>query len=204
MILFHTPSSPFARKVCVVAHEKGMFDKLELIECSAFSNLEKVQSVNPVGKIPVLVLPDGTSLYDSTVICEYLDETGKGDRLTPASGMSRWLALRAQALADDMLAIALGLTLEFRRPEANRSQPAIDRSRRQLVKALAAMEEELPRLTEALTMTHISFGCVLGYLDFRHSDIGWRTSHARLASWFDRFSERASMRATMPKNISAA
>lgn len=204
MILVYTPSSPFARKVCVVAHEKGMFDQLRLEECSAFADLERVQRVNPAGKIPVLVLDDGTSLYDSTVICEYLDHTGSGDWLTPASGMPRWLALRAQALADDMLAIALGLTLEFRRPEPSRSQPAIDRARRQLAKALAAMEQDLARLPQALSMTHISFGCVLGYLDFRHGDIAWRASHPQLASWFARFSERPSMRATMPRNVAAA
>jgi glutathione S-transferase len=203
MILVYTPSSPFARKVCVVAHEKGVFNQLELVECSAFADLERVQRFNPVGKIPVLVLDDGTSLFDSTVICEYFDEIGKGDRLTPASGMPRWLALRGQAMADDMLAIALGLTLEFRRPEAARSQPSIERSRRQLATALAAMEDDLARLPHAMTMTHISYGCVLGYLEFRHSDLPWRASHPRLSSWFDSFSERSSMQATKPKNIVA-
>jgi glutathione S-transferase len=201
MILVYTPSSPFARKVCIVAHEKGLFDQLQLVECSSFADLERVQSFNPVGKIPVLVLDDGTALYDSTVICEYLDETGKGERLTPASGMPRWLALRGQALADDMMAIAVGLTMEFRRPEAARSQPAIERSRRQLMKPLAAMEDDLARLPNTLAMTHISYASILGYLDFRHSDLPWRTSHPRLSSWFDAFSERPSMQATKPQNI---
>lgn len=201
MILLYTPSSPFARKVCVVAYEKGLFDQIEFVECSAYANLEKIQRVNPVGKIPALLLDDGTALYDSSVICEYFDEVGEGGRLTPASGMPRWLALRGQALADDMLAIAVGLTVEFRQPEARQSQPTIDRSRRQLVCAIASMEEDLGRLPSALTMTHISFGCVLGYLDFRHSNLPWRRSHSHLASWFDAFSERASMHATKPRNV---
>lgn len=201
MILIYTPSSPFARKACIVAHEKELFERLELIECSSYADLEQVQRVNPVGKIPALVLDDGTALYDSSVICEYFDEIGSGPRLTPASGMPRMLALRGQALADDMLAIALALTLEFRRPQSMQHAPSVERARRQLRSAVAAIEEDLTQLPDTFSMTHISFACVLGYLDFRHEDLAWRDAHPGLSAWFDELSQRRSIQATVPRNI---
>ena len=201
MRLIYTPSSPFARKVCVTAHEKHLFDQIELEPCSAFAELERVQQVNPIGKIPVLILDDGTPLYDSTVICDYLDDMGGGDRLTPVTGMPHWLARRAQALADDTLTIAVALTMEYRRPEAHQSAPAIERSHQQLAMTLVKMDEESAQFPKTLCMVQIAFGCVLGYLDFRHADIAWRQKHPQLLAWFTQLSQRPSMLATTPRNL---
>ena len=201
MRLIYTPSSPFARKVCVTAHEKHLFDQVELEPCSAFAELERVQQLNPIGKIPVLILDDGTPLYDSTIICDYLDDMGGGDRLTPVTGMPHWLARRAQALANDSLTIAVALTIECRRPDAHRSTLAIERSHKQLVMALTKMDEESTQFPQNLCMVQIAVGCVLGYLDFRHADIAWRQKHPQLLAWFTQFSLRPSMLATMPRNL---
>ena len=201
MRLIYTPSSPFARKVCVTAHEKHLFAQIELEPCSAFAELERVQQVNPIGKIPVLILDDGTPLYDSTVICDYLDEMGGGDSLTPVSGIPHWLARRAQALADDTLTIAVALTMEYRRPEDQRSASSIDRAHQQLAMSLAKMDEQSVQFSNTLCMVQIAFGCVLGYLDFRHADIAWRQKHPQLLAWFTQFLQRPSMLATVPRNL---
>lgn len=201
MRLIYTPSSPFARKVCVTAHEKQLFEQIELEPCSAYADLERVQQVNPIGKIPVLILDDGTPLYDSTVICDYLDDIGGGDRLTPVSGMPHWIARRAQALADDTLTIAVALTMEYRRSEVHRSATAIDRAHQQLAMTLAKMDAESAQFPPTLCMVQIAFGCVLGYLDFRHADIAWRQKHPQLLAWFTQYSQRPSMLATVPRNL---
>jgi len=146
-------------------------------------------------------LDDGTPLYDSTVICDYLDDMGGGEHLTPVSGMPHWLGRRAQALADDTLTIAVALTMEYRRPEGYQSAPAIERSHQQLAMTLATMDEQSEHFTQTLCMVQIAFGCVLGYLDFRHTDIAWRQKHPQLLAWFTQFSQRPSMLATTPRNL---
>ena len=201
MRLIYTPSSPFARKVCVTAHEKHLFDQIELEPCSAFSDLKRVQQVNPIGKIPVLILDDGTPLYDSTVICDYFDDIGGGERLTPVSGMPHWLARRAQALADDTLTIAVALTMEYRRTDDQRSASSIDRAHQQLAMSLVKMDEDSAQFPKTLCMVQIAFGCVLGYLDFRHAGIAWRQKHPQLLAWFTQLSQRPSMLATTPRNL---
>lgn len=201
MRLIYTPSSPFARMVCVTAYEKHVLDQIELEPCSAFVDLKRVQQVNPIGKIPVLILKDGTPLYDSTVICDYLDEMGEGGRLNSESGMAYWLARRARALADDMLTIAVALTMENRRPQEHRSEAFIARSHQQMRMTLLNMDEMTAQFKKNPCMTQIAFGCVLGYLDFRHADIAWREKHLRLLAWFNQFSQRPSMLATAPRNL---
>jgi len=201
MRLVYTPSSPFARMVCVTAYEKNCLDQIELEPCSAFVDLKRVQQVNPIGKIPVLILNDGTPLYDSTVICDYLDEMGEGARLNLGSGMDYWLARRARALADDMLTISVALTMENRRPQEHRSETFIARAHQQMSLTLVNMEEMTAQFKPNPCMVQIAFGCVLGYLDFRHAEIAWREKHLQLLAWFSQFSQRPSMLTTTPRNL---
>jgi glutathione S-transferase len=187
--------------VCVTAYEKNFLDQIELEPCSAFVDLKRVQQVNPIGKIPVLILNDGTPLYDSTVICDYLDEMGEGARLNLGSGMDYWLARRARALADDMLTISVALTMENRRPQEHRSETFIARAHQQMSLTLVNMEEMTAQFKPNPCMVQIAFGCVLGYLDFRHAEIAWREKHLQLLAWFSQFSQRPSMLTTTPRNL---
>jgi glutathione S-transferase len=202
MKLFYSASSPFARKVRVVAREKGMAGGLTEIECNPFADPGELREHNKLGKVPTLVAGD-LVLYDSPVICEYLDARKDGHRLIPMSGSERWRVLRAQALADGLMEVAVNLTLERRRPQNEQSPGTQQRWRAQIAGALDTMEEQLPDLSPAiLNLGHIAFGVALGYLDFRYADMRWRDTHPALCTWFEAFAMRPSMQQTAPSDSS--
>lgn len=200
MTLYWSPASPYARKVRTVVHEKGLAPLIADIVLDPFQNAEELISANPLGKVPTLILDDGSSLYDSPVICAYLDAHGRGQgpALIP-SGPERWTVRRAEALGDGALDLAFGLVLERRKPDGERSPTTAARWWSQLPRALDAMERELPRLPGPCTLGHITFAVALGYLDFRHPDYQWRNGRASLAGWYDGFARRPSLAATAPK-----
>jgi glutathione S-transferase len=127
MQLYYSATSPYVRKVRVVAIEKGLDGDIELIEAMPWPDPSLIATQNPLGKVPALVLDDGTALYDSPVICEYLDTLGEGNRLLPPVGPARWRSLRIQALADGIMDAAVSIVLERRRSAELRSSEA-DRS----------------------------------------------------------------------------
>lgn len=193
-------ASPFARKVRVVARETGLIGKLQEIETavSPVAPNKDLASANPLIKIPALELDDGTTLYDSRVICEYLDSLA-GGRLFPASGSERWQALRLQALCDGILDAAVLTRYEtVVRPEALRWPDWIAGQRAKIEGGLAVLERNQAGFGDRFAIGQIGAACVLGYLDFRFPDIAWRKSHAGLARWFEQISARASVRETMP------
>ncbi|MBX3498187.1 MAG: glutathione S-transferase [Alphaproteobacteria bacterium] len=200
MKLLHSPSSPYVRKALVLAKETGLDGKIETVTVTTtpIAPASEVSARNPVAKIPALT--DGAmTLYDSPVICEYLDSKHRKRKLFPAKGKARWTALRQQALGDGLLDAALLARYEdFLRP-ADKRWP--EWSAGQMAKingALDAMEKEAGSLKGALTIGHISFGCALGYLDFRFADLGWRDRRRKLAAWYAKFAQRPSMKTTMP------
>lgn len=201
MKLYWSPASPYARKVRVVAHERALTGKIEEEVVDAFADPDILLATNPLGKVPALLLDDGTGLYDSPVICAYLDghAYATGPDLIPAHGSSRWRVLRAEALADGALDLALGLTLERRKPEAERSPTTAARWRGQLERAVRAIADEEPNLPGELSLGHIGFACALGYLDFRHPDLAWRKDHSKLATWYETIASRPGFTATAPK-----
>jgi glutathione S-transferase len=194
-------ASPFARKVRIVARETGLADQVREIETAVSPVAPNVDlaGANPLVKIPTLVLDDGRTLYDSRVICEYLDSLA-GHRLLPQSGLARWQALCLQSLCDGILDAAVLTRYELAvRPQALRWQDWVDGQRAKINGGLAALEKAEPNFGANFGIGEIGAACVLGYLDFRFPDIEWRASHPRLKAWFATVSTRDSVRDTAPR-----
>jgi len=207
MRLRYSPTSPFVRKVMVAAIETGVIEQIERIPTAVAPTTpnEDMARENPLVKVPSLTTDDGLVLYDSPVICEYLDTLHAGAKLFPAAGKPRWLALRQQALGDGILEAAILGRYESVRPEQFRWQEWIDAQLRKVRGALAALEHEaetgeLAAGTSAVpTIGQITVGCALGYLDFRYQSEEWHTRYRRLAAWSIEFSQRKSMQLTVPR-----
>ena len=201
MKLRFSPASPFVRKVTVVALETGLDKRIERVPASVAPTKPNpdVQKDNPLMKVPALALDGGETLYDSPVICEYLDSLHGGAKMFPASGAARWTALRRQALGDGILDAAVLTRYESIRPDQHKWQDWMDGQMGKVRAALAAFETEADALGSTVDIGTITLGCALGYLDFRFADMGWRKSHPKLARWYEGFAARPSMKATVPQ-----
>jgi glutathione S-transferase len=198
MKLRHNPASPYVRKVMVVAHELGVAGKIELLDTvvSPVTTNATLAGENPLMKIPALVTDDGDVLFDSPVICEYLDSLAGGGKMFPAPGKARWAALRQQALCDGILDALILCRYEIAaRPEDKRFAGWTDGQMNKAHQGLAALERED---LSGQTIGTISAGCTLGYLDFRFPNDGWRTRHPKLAEWYKAVEQLPSMQATKP------
>jgi len=198
MKLLYSPTSPYSRKVLVLAQETGVDSQLELETADPWPGDSQVGQFNPLGKVPALIMGNGRVLYDSPVICEYLDAHHDGAKFFPAQGERRWDALAVQALSDGILDATVLIRLESMRPEEKRHEPWAQRQLAAVRRGLAALERDARILEGEASIAHISVGCALGYLDFRLSDEDWRTPHPQLATWFASWSKRPSMEATAP------
>ena len=198
MKLRHAAGSPYVRKVMVVAHEHGLVSRVELLPTtvSPVQANESLAPENPLMKVPSFVTDDGQVLFDSPVICEYLDSIASGAKLFPASGAARWTALRQQALGDGALDALILCRYETTRPEDKRWSGWTDGQMRKAHQGIGAAEQE--DLSGALTIGHITIACMLGYLDFRFPNDGWRGRHPKLASWYETAEASPSMQATKP------
>jgi glutathione S-transferase len=185
----------------IVAHEAGVADRLDCVRTvvsAAKPNAELMRD-NPLSKLPTLVLDDGTALYDSPVICEYLDTLHGGPKLFPSEPRARMTALRRQALGDGALDLLVGWRGEIMRPAEKRSQELIESYATRRGALLASLEREAADLqASAYSIGHIAVGCAVAYLDFRYADFAWRADHPQLAAWYAAFSARPAVRATEP------
>ena len=205
MTLHWSPRSPFVRKVMIVAHELALADRLHCIRTVVGGTTPHLALMrdNPLGKLPTLVLEDGSALYDSPVICEYLDSLHDGERLYPAGGPARLVALRRQALGDGMLDIGLQCLGERVRQESLRSVAHMAFWLLKLRACVDALEQEAGSLTaDRFDIGHLTVGVALGYLDFRYPALSWRDGHPRLAAWHATFEQRAAVRANLPRDDS--
>jgi glutathione S-transferase len=198
MKLRYSGASPFVRKVMVVAHEHGLADRIERLPADPWDPKTDLISQNPLSKVPALILDDGMVLFDSPVICEYVDAQGGGPTLYPPPGPARWRALRQQALADGILDAGITTRRERMRPDGERSAGAIDRQMNVLKRGLATLENWAGEIEGPLTIGQVTVGCCLGWIDFRDMAPGWRDGAPKLARWFEGFGKRPSMAATMP------
>ena len=199
MKLRHNPASPYVRKVMVVAHELGLAGKIELLDTavSPVAANPTLAAENPLMKIPALVTDDGEVLFDSPVICEYLDSVAGGGKLFPVAGKARWAALRQQALGDGILDALILCRYEVAaRPEDKRFAGWTDSQMKKAQQGLTALERE--DLSGAPTIGTITAACTLGYLDFRFPNDGWRNRHPKLAAWYKDIAVLPSMQATQP------
>ncbi len=203
MKLRFAAASPFVRKVVVVSLETGLSERIERVSTSVspVRPNEEMARENPLIKVPALTTDDGTILYDSPVICEYLDTLHDGPKLFPPSGAARWTALRQQALADGLLEAAILVRYENLRPQEMRWQDWVESQMRRVRGALAALEIETAAgaLGGPLTIGQITIGCALGYLDFRFANEEWRMRHRQLGVWFEDFNRRKSMQLSAPR-----
>jgi glutathione S-transferase len=201
MTLHWSPRSPYVRKVMIAVAEMGLQDRIRTVRTVAGGTTphRELMKVNPVGKIPTLELPDGTAVYDSPVIIEYLDTLHDGPKLYPAAWPERLTALRRHALGQGMLDNALPLLSEGFRPHERQSEPHKDLWRAKLVSCVDALEVEAEALASStFSIGHLAIGVALGYLDFRFAALSWRDGHPRLAAWHETFNARPAVQANMP------
>jgi glutathione S-transferase len=199
MKLHWSPRSPFVRKVMIVAHERGLLDRITCVRTIAETAKlhAELMKDNPLSKIPTLVLDDGGVLYDSAVICEYLDALDGEPQLFPVEPKPRLTALRRQALGDGFLDMMV-----LNRNERAREHPSkthLESTAVRKLAILAHLEREAAALAAApFGIGHIAIGCALSYLDFRYADEDWRSDHPDIAHWHAAFAARPSVRVTQP------
>ena len=192
--------SPFGRKVRVVLAEKKI--DFELIEAKPGENDELIQTYNPLGKVPVLVLDDGRVIYDSSVIAEHLDYLSPVCKLYPADQRPMISAKRTEALADGICDAAVAIVMESRRPSKQQSSEAVARQHGKITRGLAALESQLNEkrwfVGDAYSIADVSVICMLDYLDLRLPDIAWAQHYPVLQQYHQRVSERAALIETKP------
>ena len=200
MKLIAAPVSPYSRKVRIVLAEKRI--EYDLVLDSPLDTATRVPDYNPLGQVPVLVLDDETTLFDSRVIVEYLDSASPVGRLLPDDTRQRIQTRRWEALADGCTDAAMASVLEQRRPASQQSAETIARQQGKVDRALHAMAEELDGRTwcagESYTLADIAVGCALGYLELRMPERNWRAQYSSLAKHYDKLAKRASFESTAP------
>ena len=199
MKLRYSPTSPYVRKVCAVAIEAGLAGQIERILTNPWDENSDIGGDNPLGKVPALVLDSGDVLFDSPVICEYLDSLHRGPRLFPQDPDSRWRALREQAQADGILdATVLAFMENNRRPADLRWTDWVDFQLATVSRALDVFSAQIEGIGERVDIGTLSLACALGNVDFRLPELEWRAGRGALSSWYEAFATRASIRDTRP------
>ena len=187
MKLYFSPASPFVRKVRMVAAAKSLTSQIELLECALtpVNPNENVIQDNPLGKIPALYADDVGWLYDSRVICEFLDQAGQGEALFPSDSSERWAALRLQSIGDGICDAAILARYEsLVRPENLRSEAWVEAQLEKVKRSMNYLEANTAMLKSRKDIGGIAIACCLGYLDFRYKDMQWRESWPNLADVF--------------------
>ena len=200
MKLIASPTSPYARKVRIALAEKKI--EYELVEQSPWTADTMVPTYNPLGKIPVLVMDDGTTLFDSRVIVEYLDTVSPVSRLIPEPSRQRIAVKRWEALADGICDAAAAVVLEAKRPAKQQSKAWTERQRQKIERGVRELASELGDKAwcngEGYSLADIATGCALGYLDLRHPDVDWRGPYPNLVKLAGKLGQRPSFHDTVP------
>ncbi|MFK7761890.1 MAG: glutathione S-transferase [Roseobacter sp.] len=200
MKLYHSPASPFVRKVCVLLHELGKADAVELatITTTALESDADLMAANPLARIPALQRPDGATLYDSRVITTYLNDLYDGNLYR--ENAARWETLALEATGDGMMDSAVSMVYETRlRPEEMQSEAWTEAQWSKVNRAIGVLNARwISHLSGPVTMGHVSVACALSYLDFRMDARNWRHGNEALAKWHEEFDSRPSMQATRP------
>jgi glutathione S-transferase len=191
MRLYYNATSPYARKVRVVLHEKGLFDRVEQILADPWTDAPELLAAAPVGKVPALITDDGLTLSESTTIAEYLDSFPTGLSLI---GKDRWPVMARAVIGQGLIDASFAILIEGRRPEERRWPEAVERHKRVIVRIVDTATIETGRFD----LGDIALACGLAYMDFRVPDMPWRTARPDLAAWLDEISRRPSMQATKP------
>ncbi len=203
MKLAYSLASPFARKIRIMAMELGLFDKIEFVvpikAIPVTENEDYARNVSPLRKIPALILDDGSVIVDSYVIAEYLEELAGGGKLIPLSGPAKWQVKTDHSIIQGMLdALLLCRYEKMVRPKEFLWAGWADDQFKRAWDGLARYEAHPDALTRPLDIVQISLVCVLGYLDFRFPDCGWRKTFPKANAFHERMMQRASVNTTLP------
>lgn len=197
MKIYFSPTSPYVRKCLVTAHELGLSDRIQLLPSNA-NPIQRDPDIiprNPLGKVPTFITDDGQVLYDSRVICEYLDDLA-GGKLFPRAGSARWATLTLQSLGDGILDAALLARYEdVARPEPLRWSAWRAGQLDKAETSLAHLGRHPEMLADRVDIGVLAVACALWYLDLRFADFDWRSRHAGVAEWYAGFGQRASLQA---------
>ena len=196
MKLYHSPTSPFVRKVMACAIMHGLDAQITLVPTNAHASPAGLVADNPLSRVPCLVTDDGFALYDSPVICEYLDEISPDIPMLPPKGALRWRALKLQALGDGMMDAAVARLLEGRKPADAARETFIARQAGIVSRCLDHLEADVPANHPDLGT--LTLACALGYLDLRFAADAWREGRPRLAAWFEAISALPALARTAP------
>jgi len=204
MILYYSHTSPYARKVRLVIAEKGLQSSVQAELIDPFAHNDELLKANPLGRVPTLVLDDGRTLYDSQVICGYLDSLRVKPVLIPSQGRARWQVLCRESLADGLTDAAYNIVMEKKRDPGLQSAHWISHWSSEIRRSLDAMQAAHDELSGEVTLAHLATAAAIGYLNLRMPDIlqqggqgeghGW----SGLLAWYAEFSARPSMQSTMP------
>ncbi len=198
--LIASPTSPFVRKVRIALAEKKI--EYQMVEASPWDAGNPVHAYSPLGKVPVLVLDDGTQLFDSRVIVEYLDTVSPVSRLIPEPNRQRIEVKRWEALADGVCDAALAIVLESRRPAKQQNNEWTQRQQQKIAAGVAELSRELGDNPwcdgETYSLADLATGCALGYLDLRYAALDWRREYPNLARLAEKLAKRPSFQETVP------
>ena len=203
MKLYYSPTSPFVRKINVFAIEVGLDKKIERVKTNPWQVEEILTAENPLSQVPTLITDDDVVLYDSSVICEYLDSLHSGKKMIPEESKEHWLALRLQALADGILNAGILRFLEKKRSIETQSSDWDAIQKKSVERSLDYLENTVLDWGGNLDVGVLSIACTLGWLDFRFADEDWRATHSNLNHWFESFSKRPSITQTIPAEAKA-
>jgi glutathione S-transferase len=198
--LFYSPASPFVRKVLACAITREIDGQIELVATNAHTSPPALLAANPLSKVPALITEDGLALFDSPVICEYLDSLDGAMPLFPARGGARWVALKHQAIGDGMMDAAVARRGEMQRPQEAARDAFMARQKAAVERSLAVLEAEVPG--QGVDIGTIAIACALGYLDFRYAHEPWRPAAPKLAAWFAAFGANPGIARTVPRDAS--
>ncbi len=190
LILRSSPPSPFGRKIKIAASILGLTDRIKIEMTDTNDPSDSIRKQNPLGKIPALILEDGSVLFDSPVILEYLDALAGGGKIIPREGNARWDVLRLHAIADGIMDAGILLVYEKRfRPEEHWVAKWTDYQAEKITRALDVLEAAPPALGATPNMGQIGLACALGYLDLRFEG-KWRAKYPKLVTWLDGFAAK--------------
>lgn len=197
MQLIYSATSPYARKVRMLVIEKGLVDRVEVVLANPLQDPPELLAANPLAKVPALIVGRDLTLFDSPLLCAYLDSLSE-PRLIPATGPDRWLTLRREALADGITDAAVSTVMEGRRVEGQRSPEWLNRWRGAILRGVIELEKETEALGRCFDLGAIASATALAYLDFRLPQIDWRTQAPALAGWLETLGRRESFAITKP------
>ncbi|MBS0526713.1 MAG: glutathione S-transferase N-terminal domain-containing protein [Proteobacteria bacterium] len=196
MKLAFSPASPYVRKVTACAVKRGLNDQIERLKIGTTD--PALLKYNALSKVPTLILDDGTCIFDSPVICEYLDSVGSAPKLFPPAGPARWKALTQEALADGILDATQPRRRELGLPQDEGRKSYIALQQGKVARALDEFEKQADSLGNLDTIGEITIGCALGYLDFRYANEPWRPGHPKLEAWYEKVAKLPPLAETVP------